>query len=90
MPLFMRSTDHREDDANALPAVEMEPPHGATLARLKKHCMLPVMNPLHATIEEFAADGYRHVQCYCPRCRMMRLRPISRLPCISKDLNSPA
>jgi hypothetical protein len=22
------------------------------------------MDPLHATIEEFAADGYTHVQCY--------------------------
>ena len=25
---------------------------------------------LHATIEEFAADGYTHVECFCPRCRM--------------------
>jgi len=25
-----------------------------------------VMDPLHATIEEFAADGYTHVECYCP------------------------
>jgi hypothetical protein len=24
------------------------------------------MNPLHATIEEFAADGFTHVECYCP------------------------
>ena len=38
------------------------------------------MDPLHATIEEFAADGYSHVQCYCPRCRMIKLRPISYLP----------
>src|SRR5262245_35192070 len=44
------------------------------------------MNPLHATIEEFAADGYTHVQCYCPRCRAMRLRPINCLPRISKGL----
>ena len=27
------------------------------------------MNPLHATIEEFAAEGYSHVECFCPRCR---------------------
>ena len=24
------------------------------------------MDPLHATIEEFAADGYTHVECYLP------------------------
>ena len=30
------------------------------------------MDPLHATIEEFAADGYTHVECFCPRCRMTR------------------
>jgi hypothetical protein len=23
------------------------------------------MEPLHATIEEFAADGFTHVECYC-------------------------
>ena len=34
-------------------------------------------NPLHATIEEFAADGYTHIECYCPRCRVTRLRPIN-------------
>ncbi len=28
------------------------------------------MDPLHATIEEFAADGYTHVECFCPRCRV--------------------
>ena len=44
------------------------------------------MDPLHATIEEFAADGYSHVECYCPRCRMIRLRPISWLPRISLGL----
>jgi phage FluMu protein Com len=27
------------------------------------------MDPLHATIEEFAAEGFTHVECYCPRCR---------------------
>jgi hypothetical protein len=35
------------------------------------------MNPLHATIEDFAADGCTHVECFCPRCRMTRLRPVS-------------
>jgi hypothetical protein len=29
------------------------------------------MNPLHATIEEFAADGYTHY-CHCPRCRAIQ------------------
>jgi len=27
------------------------------------------MDPLHATIEEFAADGYTHIECFCPWCR---------------------
>ena len=27
------------------------------------------MDPLHATIEEFAAEGYTHIECFCPRCR---------------------
>jgi hypothetical protein len=44
------------------------------------------MDPLNATIEEFAANGYSHVQCYCPRCRVIRLRPISWLPRISMGL----
>ena len=44
------------------------------------------MNPLHATIEEFAAEGFTHVACYCPRCRMTRLRPIKGLPRISLGL----
>ena len=44
------------------------------------------MDPLNATIEEFAADGYTHVECFCPRCRMTRLRPISWLPHISMGL----
>ena len=44
------------------------------------------MEPLHATIEEFAADGYTHIECICPRCRMTRLRPISWLPRISMGL----
>jgi phage FluMu protein Com len=41
---------------------------------------------LHTTIEEFAADGYTHIECYCPRCREIRLRPISYLLRISRDL----
>src|SRR5262245_4026927 len=45
-----------------------------------------VIDPLHATIEEFAADGYTHIKCYCPRCRIIRLRPISYLPRISLGL----
>jgi hypothetical protein len=44
------------------------------------------MDPLHATIEEFAAEGYTHVECYCPRCRVIRLMPISWLPRISMGL----
>ena len=41
------------------------------------------MDPLLATIEEFAAEGYTHVECYCPRCHVIRLRPITWLPRIS-------
>lgn len=44
------------------------------------------MDPLHATIEEFAADGYTHIECFCPRCRVIRLRPMSWLPRISMGL----
>jgi hypothetical protein len=44
------------------------------------------MDLLHAMIEEFAADGYTHIECHCPRCRMTRLRPISWLPRISLGL----
>jgi small multidrug resistance pump len=51
-------------------------------------CYASAMNPLHATIEEFAADGYTHVDCYCPRRRMTRLRPISWLPRISLGLTN--
>src|SRR5262245_9356113 len=47
--------------------------------------MFRVMDPLHATIEEFAADGFTHVQCYCPRCRVTR-RGHSWLPRISLGL----
>jgi hypothetical protein len=47
---------------------------------------LETADPLHATIEEFAADGYTHIECHCPRCRVIRLRPISWLPRISLGL----
>jgi len=29
------------------------------------------MDPLHATIEEFAVDGYTHIECCRPRCRVI-------------------
>jgi hypothetical protein len=41
------------------------------------------MDELHATIEEFAAEGYSHVEANCPRCRKTRLTPIDQLPKIS-------
>lgn len=44
------------------------------------------MDPLHATIEEFAAEGYTHIERFCPRCRVIRLRPMSWLPKISMGL----
>jgi phage FluMu protein Com len=44
------------------------------------------MDPLHAAIDEFAAEGYTHIECFCPRCRMIRLRPMSWLPKISTGL----
>ena len=48
--------------------------------------MLRAMDPLHATIEEFAAGGYTPVECFCPHCRVIRLRPISFVPRISLGL----
>ena len=48
--------------------------------------MLKVMDPLHATLEELAAEGFTHVECFCPRCRMIRMRPITQLPRISPGL----
>ena len=48
------------------------------------------MDPLHATLEEFAADGYTHVEANCPRCRVIRLRPIDQLPKISLGLTLDA
>jgi ribosomal protein S27AE len=48
------------------------------------------MDPLRATIEEFAAEGYTHIECMCPRCRAIRLRPMSWLPRISMGLTLAA
>jgi hypothetical protein len=48
------------------------------------------VDPLHATIEEFAAEGYTHIECSCPRCRVIRLRPMSWLPKISMGLTLDA
>jgi hypothetical protein len=44
------------------------------------------MDSLHATIEEFAADGFTHVEWFCPRCRVTRQRPFGWLPRISMGL----
>jgi hypothetical protein len=41
------------------------------------------MHSLHSTIEEFAAEGFTHIECHCPRCRVTRLRPIGWPPRIS-------
>ena len=41
-------------------------------------CYAPAMDPLHATIEEFAADGYTHVSVL-PALRVTRLRPMGWL-----------
>jgi hypothetical protein len=48
------------------------------------------MDALRATIEEFGAEGYRHIQCSCPRCGAIRLRPLSWLPKISMGLTLAA
>ena len=58
----------------------------ADLLNSRGRSYAPAMDPLRATIEEFAAEGYTHIECYCPRCRMTRLRPISWLPRISLGL----
>src|SRR4029450_4205419 len=29
-------------------------------------CYASGMDPLHATIEQFAAEGFTHIECYCP------------------------
>ena len=46
------------------------------------------MDPLHFPIEEVAAEGYTHIECHCPRCRKIRLRPMSWLPRISMGRRS--
>jgi phage FluMu protein Com len=37
-------------------------------------------------MEDFVAEGYTHLECSCPRCRVIRQRPISHLPKISMGL----
>ena len=44
------------------------------------------MDRPHAIIEEFAVEGYAHIDCFCPRCRIIPLRPMSWLPKISMAL----
>ena len=44
------------------------------------------MDPLLATLEEFAADGYTHVEANWTRCRVITLRQIDWLPKISMGL----
>jgi len=44
------------------------------------------MDPLAATIEEFEAEAFTHIECHCPRCRVTRQRPINWLPRISMGL----
>ena len=39
------------------------------------------VDPLHSTIEEFAVEGYKHIEC-CPRWRVIQLRVMSSLPCV--------
>jgi hypothetical protein len=48
------------------------------------------MNPLYATVEEFAAEGFTQIECHCPRCRVTRLRAMSWLPRISMGLTQAA
>jgi phage FluMu protein Com len=43
-------------------------------------------DPLHATLVDFAAEGFTHIECHCPRCRITTLRPFSWLPRISMSL----
>jgi hypothetical protein len=49
-----------------------------------------MIRPLDATIEEFAAEGYTHLEANSPRCRVIRLRPIDQLPKISMGLTLDA
>jgi hypothetical protein len=43
------------------------------------------MDLLHATLEEFAAKGYTHIEANYTRC-VIRFRPINQLPRISMGL----
>jgi hypothetical protein len=47
-------------------------------------------NPLRATIEQFAAEGYTDMEANCPRCRLLRLRRIDQLPKILMGLTLDA
>jgi len=42
--------------------------------------------PFTPRIEEFADEGYTHIEANCPRCRVIRLRSIDQLPKISMGL----
>jgi len=55
-------------------------------AGLTLSVMLRPMDPLAATIEEFEAEAFTHIECHCPRCRVTRQRPINWLPRISMGL----
>ena len=55
-------------------------------AGLTLSVMLRPMDPLAATIEEFEAEAFTHIECHCPRCRVTRLRPMNWLPRISMGL----
>jgi hypothetical protein len=44
------------------------------------------MEPVRATIEEFAAAGCTHITGSCPRCGVIRLHPMSSLPKMSRGL----
>ena len=44
------------------------------------------MGRLQTAIEEFEAEGFTHIECHCPRCRVTRLRPMNWVPRISMGL----
>ena len=49
--------------------------------------MVRIMDPLHATIEEFEAEDFTHIECHWPRCRVTRMRPMNWLPRILMGLS---
>src|SRR6476469_6960637 len=53
---------------------------GGTCRKKARHCgrAFFFMGPLHATLEEFAADGFTHIEANRPRGRVIRLRTIDR------------